>query len=269
MTSDSARGRPVGRTRSSSPTTRTDQGSAEAAASTEAPVKPPVKPPAKAPSSPPTEAAPSPGTSAPGAVKPVGREAPTGEPTPVRPPDRARDFRPDDFRPERPAPPDGEDIGKDDAPGPTLRRPVSDDIPTQAAGAVVPHVRGGVPAQRGPRKARLKLIQVDPWSVMKLGFLLAMAIGIVEVIAVAILWRLLESVGVYSAVDELILSLQTTTSDFHLMDVIAFRRVMGITMVVAVIQVVLLTALATLLAFLYNLGSGLVGGLDVTLAEDA
>ena len=45
-------------------------------------------------------------------------------------------------------------------------------------------------------------------------------------------------------------------------------RVMGFTMIVAVVDVVLITAIATLGAFLYNLAAALLGGIEVILAED-
>ena len=43
---------------------------------------------------------------------------------------------------------------------------------------------------------------------------------------------------------------------------------MGFTMIVAVVDVVLMTAIATLGAFLYNLAAALLGGVEVILAED-
>jgi hypothetical protein len=43
---------------------------------------------------------------------------------------------------------------------------------------------------------------------------------------------------------------------------------MGFTMLVAVIDVVLITAIATLAAFLYNMAAALLGGIEVTLTED-
>ena len=45
-------------------------------------------------------------------------------------------------------------------------------------------------------------------------------------------------------------------------------RVLGFTMLVSVIDVVLITAIATLGAFLYNMAASLLGGIEVTLAED-
>jgi hypothetical protein len=44
--------------------------------------------------------------------------------------------------------------------------------------------------------------------------------------------------------------------------------VLTITSVIAVIDVVLATALATLGSFIYNLSAGMVGGIELTLAED-
>ena len=51
-------------------------------------------------------------------------------------------------------------------------------------------------------------------------------------------------------------------------DYIGTGRVLGFTMLVSAVDVVLLTAIATLGAFLYNLAATLLGGIEVTLAED-
>ena len=49
---------------------------------------------------------------------------------------------------------------------------------------------------------------------------------------------------------------------------VGLSRVMGFTMLVAVVDVILITAIATLGAFLYNMAAALLGGVEVTLAED-
>ena len=121
-------------------------------------------------------------------------------------------------------------------------------------GTVVPPAApGSSPVQRGPRKARLQIRQVDPWSVMKLGFLLSLALGIVFVVAVALLWSLLDSGGVFDSINKVVADVANDQTDFTVQGSLAFRRVMGVTLVLAVVQVVLITALATLAAFLYNL----------------
>jgi Transmembrane domain of unknown function (DUF3566) len=122
------------------------------------------------------------------------------------------------------------------------------------------------------RKARLRLLRVDPWSVMKTAFLLSVALGITLFVAVAVLWSVLDAAGVFTAVGDLVADLTTAEgnpeSAFRLETYTALSRVLGFTTLIAVVDVVLVTALATLGAFLYNLSANLLGGLEVTLAED-
>lgn len=119
------------------------------------------------------------------------------------------------------------------------------------------------------RKARLSVSQVDPWSVMKISFVLSLAGGIVLIVAVWLLWQLLAGGGVFVSVDRTVGDITGSGSTISVVQVLSLRRVMGVALMLAVIQVVLVTALATLCAFLYNLTSGLVGGLEVTLSEEA
>jgi transmembrane protein DUF3566 len=122
---------------------------------------------------------------------------------------------------------------------------------------------------RRPRRARLRLTRIDPWSVMKTSFLLSIAFGIVTVIAVAVVWGVLGAAGVWDSVNRTVTDLLgNNQSGFDIRDYIGTSRVVGFAMIVAVVDVVLITAISTLCAFLYNLAAALLGGLEVTLAED-
>jgi hypothetical protein len=126
--------------------------------------------------------------------------------------------------------------------------------------------------RRGPRKARLVLGRVDPWSVMKLSFLLSIALAIVALVAVAVLWSVLDSMGVFDSVGRTVESVtreRDTAEGFDILAYVGFERVMTLTALLTGINVILMTALCTLGAFLYNLAASLVGGLHVTLTEDA
>ncbi|HEU0041702.1 MAG TPA: DUF3566 domain-containing protein [Jiangellaceae bacterium] len=130
-----------------------------------------------------------------------------------------------------------------------------------------------VPAARRPvrvRKARLRLLRVDPWSVMKTSFLLSVALGIMMFVAVAVLWSVLDAAGVFDSLRELITGFTATdtSAGYNIDQYIELSRVLGFTTLIAVVDVVLVTALATLGAFLYNLSASLLGGLELTLAED-
>ena len=135
---------------------------------------------------------------------------------------------------------------------------------TGRQGAATPGRSG---PKRRPRKAQLRLVQVDAWSVMKTAFLLSIAFGIVTIVAVAIVWSVLGAAGVWDSLNS---TVQTVMgNDFRVQDYIGTGRVLGFTMLVSAVDVVLLTAIATLGAFLYNLAATLLGGIEVTLAEDS
>ena len=123
--------------------------------------------------------------------------------------------------------------------------------------------------KRGPRRARLRLTRIDPWSVMKTSFLLSVAFGMVTVVSVFIVWTVLGGAGVWDSINATVEDvLGSGAGDFDVTDYISTARVLGFTMLVAVVDVVLLTAIATLTAFLYNMAAALLGGVEVTLAED-
>jgi hypothetical protein len=120
------------------------------------------------------------------------------------------------------------------------------------------------------RRARLRLVQVEPWSVMKTAFLLSVAIGIVTVVAVGIVWGVLGAAGLWDSVNSIVQDSigDSSGAPFEIQKYLGTSRVLGFTMIIAVADVVLITAIATLGAFLYNLAAGLVGGIEVTFAED-
>ena len=126
------------------------------------------------------------------------------------------------------------------------------------------------PARR-TRKARLRLSRLDPWSVMKTSFLFSIAFGILLVVAVWVLWAVLQSSGTFESINRAVNDLLATpnsASTFDLGRYVTGDRVIGFTALIAAADVVIFTALATLFSFLYNLSATVLGGLEVTLAED-
>ncbi len=120
------------------------------------------------------------------------------------------------------------------------------------------------------RRARIYVTRVDPWSVAKVAFLLSLAVGIILVVAVAALWWILDYTDV-------IVTLSRTANEvfggaattFDLVSLLEFSRVMGVTVVLASVEIVLVSILATLFAILFNLSVGLTGGLEIVLSDDA
>jgi len=113
------------------------------------------------------------------------------------------------------------------------------------------------------RKARLALKRIDPWSVFVFSLIAALLLGIALVAAVAALYAVLDSLGVQASVNELF----TEVTGGSGTPLITSRRVVGGAAVLAAVNVVLLTLLATLGALLYNLCASFTGGIELTLGE--
>lgn len=128
----------------------------------------------------------------------------------------------------------------------------------------------GRPAAPTGRRVRLTVSRIDPWSAMKMSFLLSVALGIALVVMVFVLWSVLAGMGIFDRVNDI--AAQVFGADgsdpFDIMDYIGLGRVVSLSIVIGVIDVILITAIATLGAFLYNVSAALVGGLQLTLTDD-
>ncbi|WP_426997603.1 DUF3566 domain-containing protein [Pseudarthrobacter sp. N5] len=177
---------------------------------------------------------------------------------------------------QRPAAPSGLPGQRPAAPG---QRPAQGQPGTgsqrPAAQAPGQRIRPGTPGLIKPapkakmRRARLLVSKVDPWSVLKMAFLLSVALGIVTVVAAIVLWTVLDLTGIFDQVDSLLGTLSGSEGGgFELKKVASLGQVASFATIIAVVNVVLLTALSMLSAVLYNIAATLVGGIGVTLTDD-
>jgi hypothetical protein len=118
------------------------------------------------------------------------------------------------------------------------------------------------------RRLKLTITRVDPWTVLRLSFLLSIATAVITVVALLVLWSMLAAAGVFDSVDGTLDSVLgegalTITQYF------SFGRVLSVSLLIAAIDVVLITALATIGAFLFNLATSLAGGLEVSVTDDS
>jgi hypothetical protein len=169
--------------------------------------------------------------------------------------------------------------GTPGTPGQTAQRPPvpgqRPQMPGQRPAAPGPRPGQGAPGLVKPapkakvRRARLLVSKVDPWSVLKMAFLLSVALGIVTVVAAIVLWTVLDLTGIFDQVDSLLGTLAGSEGGgFELKKVASLGQVASFATIIAVVNVVLLTALSMLSAVLYNISATLVGGIGVTLTDD-
>lgn len=119
---------------------------------------------------------------------------------------------------------------------------------------------------RGPVRASMQIRRIDPWSTLKVSLLLSVALFFVWMIAVAFLYLVLGGMGVWSKLNSNVGDLLNNTSGSS-GELVSSGTMFGGAVLIGLVNIVLLTAMATIAAFIYNLATDLIGGIEVTLAD--
>jgi Transmembrane domain of unknown function (DUF3566) len=149
-------------------------------------------------------------------------------------------------------------------PRPAQPRPAKPRPPAPKAG-----VRKPPASAASSRRAQLTLARIEPWSVMKFSFMISLVGWVILFVAVAVLYFVLSRLGVFSSIENTV-GLVTAGKGHQGADATSWfsaSRVLGYTMLVGAVNVILITALATVGSVLYNLVTLLAGGIEVTLKE--
>jgi transmembrane protein DUF3566 len=137
------------------------------------------------------------------------------------------------------------------------------------SGAHGRQVTVGTAAVKGKkgRRARLTVKRIDPWSTLKFSFVYGLAGMIVLLVAVVVLYGVVEAMGVINSLRSFLDTVSTNPNGGGLVVWLSFNRVLLVAAILGLINVVLFTAFATLTAFIYNVCTDIVGGVEVTLSE--
>lgn len=119
---------------------------------------------------------------------------------------------------------------------------------------------------RGPVRASMQIRRIDPWSTLKVSLLLSVALFFVWVITVAFLYLVLGGMGVWAKLNSNVGDLLNNASGSSA-ELVSSGTIFGGAFLIGLVNIVLMTALATIGAFVYNLITDLIGGIEVTLAD--
>ncbi|MGB3482762.1 MAG: DUF3566 domain-containing protein [Mycobacterium sp.] len=147
---------------------------------------------------------------------------------------------------------------------PQSRNPASEQAGTPRSGGG--RVQAASRAKNGPVRASMQIRRIDPWSALKVSLLLSVALFFVWMIAVAILYLVLGGMGVWTKLNSNVGDLLTSTSGSG-GELISSGTIFGGALLIGLLNIVLLSAIATVGAFIYNLITDIVGGVEVTLAD--
>ncbi|ART73276.1 hypothetical protein BTO20_36320 [Mycobacterium dioxanotrophicus] len=194
-------------------------------------------------------------------------------PEPARPePARAEAPRPDASRSE-PGRTEAYASELPDLSGPTPRPPQRKTAEAPAAsrssssGATSRIQVASRTSTKGPVRASMQIRRVDPWTVLKVALVLSSALFFVWMIAVAFLYLVLGGMGVWSKLNSNVGDLLTSSGGNAGGELVSSGTIFGGAALIGLVNIVVLTAMATIGAFIYNLTTDLVGGVEVTLAD--
>ncbi|WP_232850583.1 DUF3566 domain-containing protein [Nocardia acididurans] len=148
-----------------------------------------------------------------------------------------------------------------------IRHPLPPPEPIAPTGPVSPSAPAAVAqaaATGEPLRATVQLRHIDPWSTLKVSLVISVAMFFVWMLAVGLLYLVLEGMGVWERLNSTFTEMVSDSSSSALVDA---GTVFGYAGVIGLINVVLLTALSTVGVFVYNQCCDLVGGIQVTLAD--
>ena len=120
---------------------------------------------------------------------------------------------------------------------------------------------------RVPRRTSLQLRRLDPWSVLKISLVLSVCGFLVWLVAVGVLYGVLAGMGVWDQINGTYSDLTSANNAQVSNELISGGRVFGTAFVIGLVNIVLMTALATVGSLVYNVVADFVGGIEVTLSE--
>jgi hypothetical protein len=139
--------------------------------------------------------------------------------------------------------------------------------PAASRGAA--HKATAAPPKRTARQAHLTVARVEPWSVMKFSFVVSLVAFVILFVAVSVLYGALAGLGVFDSLQRVVSDVTSSqgSTGVNAKAWFSASRVLGYTALLGSLNIVLITAMSTIGAVVYNLTSRLVGGVEVTLKE--
>ncbi len=116
-------------------------------------------------------------------------------------------------------------------------------------------------------RVRRIIRKVDPWTVLKVTFVLNFIVALTIVLGFSILWVLLINAGVPQGLEDIARRLALLDDNASLVGNI--EALFSSVVFLAIVYLLTQTALATVGAFFYNLVSDLVGGIEVVVLEES
>jgi hypothetical protein len=117
------------------------------------------------------------------------------------------------------------------------------------------------------KRAVMRLVYIDFWSALKMSFLVSLIVAAITLVIALLVWAALEKFGAVSLAQEFLESV-AGAQGAALVSGITFSNFLTFALVVALLEVIVVSALGAIFAALFNLATNVVGGWKVTFGGD-
>ena len=112
------------------------------------------------------------------------------------------------------------------------------------------------------KQVQLKLVKIEVWSAMKAGFFVTFAAGIATIVGFVALWLAVGQSGLFASLNTLLSGL-FGDGGVDIEQELSLPRVMSFASTLAIVNIILGTALAGIYAMIFNVIGKITGGIAV------
>lgn len=120
------------------------------------------------------------------------------------------------------------------------------------------------PAQK---QVQLKLVKIEVWSAIKAGFFITVAAGIATLVGFFALWFLVGQIGLFASLNSLLAGV-FGDGGVDIAQELSLPRTMSFAATLAIVNVILGTALAGIYAMIFNVIGKITGGIAVSFTNN-
>lgn len=117
------------------------------------------------------------------------------------------------------------------------------------------------------KRAVMRMVYIDFWSALKMSFLVALIVALITVVIALLAWSVLDKLGAVGSLRTFLESIAGSQGSALVAD-LTFANVITFTLVVALLELIVVSALGAIFAALFNLATRVVGGWKLTFGSD-
>jgi hypothetical protein len=127
--------------------------------------------------------------------------------------------------------------------------------------------RFGSGSSANQKQVQLKLVKIEVWSALKVGFFVTVAAGIATMVGFFALWFVVGQIGLFASLNSLLAGV-FGDGGVDIEQELSLPRVMSFAATLSLVNIILGSALAALYAMIFNVIGKITGGVAVSFTNN-